>query len=302
MYQKTVENILNIFQGFRMPEVANDQYNVIGRSVLSEKIGGFVSRNLPIDFVMLGYPMKSTNHIDKTLGVMPDMAEEVSMENFSRFAYLINLEYEPGININIANDGLVFHKLLGAKSESVFNYQDIVMDMAKQSNAPISMYNLTDFFKGSLDSQLGQLTDHFGINDVELQKRILYNPDVNFLYNGMIRFMEEEFAHGNFVSRNQLHKYAKGITRKMMLLNEAYSELVSLNFNSSIRLSMHKSINNGNKYSFQLIPSDKAWTAPWHCALYYEKDGTFGTVHRIDAERAGMELVYQDGRPYYFQA
>lgn len=87
----------------------------------------------------------------------------------------------------------------------------------------------------------------------------------------------------------------------MMLRNEAYSKLIATEFSDSIRLSMHPSVNNGTKFSFQLIPSPKAWTSPWHCALLLDR-GEMVTIHKKDAEAHGFTLVSKDGRPHHYEA
>ena len=78
-----VKEILEIFQKFRMAPTPLDQYDSIGKTILSDKMKPFISANKPIDFVILGFPMKSPNNRDKVLGTLPDLAEEVTFKNFS---------------------------------------------------------------------------------------------------------------------------------------------------------------------------------------------------------------------------
>jgi hypothetical protein len=144
------------------------------------------------------------------------------------------------------------------------------------------------------------LVKHFGISDIELERRILTDPDVNFLYRGMIRFMGEEVAMKSFPSGNQLQKFAKKLAREMMFRNEAYSELVKREFSNSIRLSMHPSVNNGAKYSFQLIKGKDTRYSAWHCAIAVDQQGQIITIHRKDAEAAGYELIYENNQPFYY--
>jgi pyoverdine/dityrosine biosynthesis protein Dit1 len=127
----------------------------------------------------------------------------------------------------------------------------------------------------------------------------LMDADVNSLYRGMIKFMTEDLAMKNFASNTQLQKQAKITAKEMMFRNEAYSSLIRNEFPDNIRLSMHPSVNNGTKFSFQLIPSKNAWTSPWHCALLVN-NGEYETIHRKDAIAAGYELVSKDGRPSHF--
>lgn len=295
------ENVVAIFEQFRMPPTVIDQYNSGGREKLFEKITPFVSQGKTIEFVMLGYPFKSTNHRDKTIGVLPDLAEEVSMQNFSRFGAAIAAVHAPGARLNIVSDGFVFNDLLEESDAVVDAYAEVTAEMAK--TAPVNLLGLRDFYSGDpLSAAREKVMTQFGIADVELERRVLFDPDVNALYRGMIHFMEEELAYKEFASRNQLHKAAKRLAKQMMFRNEAYSHLVRQEFPSNIRLSMHPSANNGSKYSFQLIPSPHAWTSPWHCALLIESDGQYATIHRKDAEAAGHQLIQKGGRPYYYQA
>lgn len=299
----TTDMILNKFENFRMPPTPIDEYEKVGKSLLRDKIHSFVKDNQAIDFVMLGYPMKSPNSKEKVLGILPDMAEEVSFKNFTTFGNEIKSIYEPGANITLVSDGYVFSDVLGVSDRIVDIYGEAVRDMSKDS--PVTWYNMKDFYSKKLsNSQMREkLTAQFGINDVELESRILMDPDVNFLYRGMIRFMEGDLAINNYPSGNQLHKAAKRVAREMMLRNESYSSLVKNEFKDSIRLSMHPSVNNGVKYSFQLIPQplnwNKAWYSPWHSAIVMDGETPL-TIHRKDAEAEGDILVYNSGQPYYF--
>jgi len=296
--ENTVNQILDVFQQFRMAPTPIDQYDNVGKAVLANRIDEFVRHNKRIEFVMLGYPMKSANNRDKVIGDKPDLAEELSIQNFGRFQQAVSELYQPGIKMNIVNDGFVFNDLLGVKDNVVYEYQEITEDMARA--VPMEIFNLNDFMRGgTMSDKRDALMENFNINDIELERRIQFDPDVNFLYRGMIRFMEEELAIKEFVSGNQKHKAAKTLTKHMMLRNEAYSSFVSKNFSEFIRLSMHPSVNNGNKFSFQLIPGPKSRYSPWHCAIAVD-NGEFITIHKKDAEAAGMELVYKEGRPYNF--
>jgi pyoverdine/dityrosine biosynthesis protein Dit1 len=298
---QVVESILSIFESFRMTPTAIDQYESVGKNILREKLTRFVIMNKPIDFVMLGFPFKSTNTRDKVLGTLPDRAELETMKNFARFNDAIKSVYDKGVVIHIASDGLIFNHILGVDDSVVMQYKEVSLDYA--NGTPLNIYDLSDFYEGGdLMSKRERLMNQFGITDEKLTFEVMNNPDVNFLYRGMSIFMSEEIAMNDYPSRNQREKAGKKLARTMMLWNEAYSNLVKQEFSDMIRLSMHPSINNGAKYSFQLIPSENAHHSAWHCALVVGADGQLSTMHKKDAIAAGHELVYQDNRPYYFQS
>lgn len=297
----TVQAIIGVFSGFRMNPLANDEFDTKGKKVLEEKLLTFVVQNKPIKFSIMGFPMKSPNNRDKVIGNMPDLAEEMTLKNFEDFNQAVKVVYPPGISVSIISDGFAFNDVMEVTDRVVEQYQEISMDMPKDMS--INWFNLKDFYdkKIAVDSMRTKLIDQFGITTEELEQRILFDQDVNMLYKGMIRFMNLDIAIRDFNSKTQLQKAAKIMARTMMFRNEAYSKLVQSEFSDHIRLSMHPSINNGTKFSFQLIRSEHAWTSAWHCALMIREDGQFETIHRKDAELRGLELVSVNNQPYYYR-
>lgn len=298
MGKEIISNILNEFESFRMPATNIDQYQTGGKVKLANQICQYVKSNTPIEFVILGYPMKSPNARDKVLGVLPDFGEQASMENFAAFNQSVKQHYAPGINLTIISDGYVFSDVVNVSDKVVAAYEEATIDMARV--APVQWYNVTDFYskKSTLSSLRGKLMQQFGISEQELEQRILFDADVNVLYRSMIRFMELDLAIHTYDSSNQLHKMAKRTAREMMMRNEAYSSLIAAEFPDYVRLSMHASTNM-KKFSFQLIPGANARHSPWHAAVV-DDDGRYATMHKRDAEAAGYQLIYKDGRPFNY--
>lgn len=292
----TVTQLTTLFQHFMMPRTEIDQFDVVGKPILEQKMMGFIGRNLPIEFVMLGFPFKSTNTRDKVLGVLPDMGEQLTIENFKRFNNSISEVYSPGVKINVVSDGLIFNDLLGVEEMVVEEYKERSLDMAK--DLPFNILDLKDFYSTNLDTARAKVMGEFGFSEERLASEILINPDTNWLYKGMIRFMEQELATKTFPSSNQQHKAAKKLAKDMMLRNEAYSALVRKEFKDEIRISMHPSVNNGSKFSFDLIPGGHH--SAWHCSIVMDDDKNVQTMHRKDAEALGYHLVYKNNQPYYF--
>lgn len=301
--KELVNNILTVFEQFRMSPLAIDQYQEVGRSILAEKIARQIERGGKLTFVMLGFPFKSTNNRDKVLGIKPDMAELVTFQQFARFNQMMKEVYEPGVEIKVVSDGYVFNDLLDVNDNTVEDYKIICEQMIKDTNASVKIYDVKDFYSNSksLDFMRNDIMNNFGISEEQLQNKILFDPDTNMLYKGMIRFMGEELRMRNYNSNNQLHKAAKKLARNMMFRNEAYSDLVRQEFSDDIRLSMHHSVNNGKKYSFQLINSQNAHHSAWHSALVLSPNGNIeGTIHKKNGFERGFELVSMQGQDYHF--
>lgn len=294
------EQVLDIFQQFRMAPTAIDQYEQTGRQVLVQRLTSIMGQGKVIDFVMLGFPFKSINVRDKVLGRLPDLGELLSFEQFKRFGQLVREVYQPGINLNLVSDGYVFNPLLQVSDNEVARYAEVNQDLSRE--APVTWYYLDSFYNRniSLSQARIKLTEQFGISYEKMEEDILLRPNTNMLYKGMIRFMHEELALQPYDSGNQLHRAAKKLAREMMMANETYSNLVAHEFKDSIRLSMHPTINDGEKFSFQLINSPLARQSAWHAAIVVGKDGLVETIHKRDAEAAGYQLQYRYNQPYNY--
>lgn len=297
-----VEQVLDIFEGFRMDATPIDEYESIGKERLKAQMMIYINANVPIEFRMLGFPFKSNNLRDKVIGRLPDLGEQVALENFLTFDSKVKEVYAPGVRITLVSDGIVFNDVWEISDDATQAYHEVVRDMVKSDT--IRWYNAKDFYPArlSLSEVRDKVMEQWGVTDAELSRDILTNPDVNFLYRGIIKFGTLELAIKSFASPTQLQKAAKVFARETMLRNQAYTNMLNHEFADYIRLSMHPSVNNGEKYSFRLIPSPtkKAWTSPWHCAILVDKEGDFATVHRKDAIAAGYKLVNLGGRPFYF--
>lgn len=304
--EMVLQKILSIFEGFRLQVPTQiDQYNIIGRDILANKMRKFIVNNMPIEFVMPAFPFKSINTRDKVLSERPDLAEAITLRTFAEFNIEVSKVYHPGIRLFLVTDGLVFNDVIGITDKTTINYHEEVKDMSNQLiYSPIEWMNLMDFYNTSSNFQTARekLFKQFGITEEQMMSRILTDPDVNYIYKGMLIFMEEETAMNSFSSHKAHKRYAKQIVRQAMLRNEAYSALIRHEFPDAVRISMHKSVNNGAKYSIQLIRSPLAYHSAWHCAVALHSDGTIETVHRIDADAKGYELVYKEGRPQYYMA
>jgi pyoverdine/dityrosine biosynthesis protein Dit1 len=276
--------IIDIFQKYRMEPTPIDQYESKGKEVLQNKIEYFMGNNMPIKFTMLGFPFKSPNHRDKTISDNADRSEKEALLTFDNLIREINEVYSYGVEINVASDGYVFNDLLGVDDSVVQLYKDQCLELS--SNASFRILDMKDFYTSSLNVSRDKVMSQFGVTELDIQNKILFNPDTNYLYRGMIRFMTEELRVRDFVSNNQLHVAAKKLTRQMMLRNEAWSNLVKSELSDHIRLSIHPSVNDGSKFSFEMIKG--AHHSPWHSVIAI--DDSVKTMHKKDAEAQGYVL------------
>lgn len=68
-----------------------------------------VKRREPIRMILPAFPFKSPNTRDKVLGTMPDLGEELALAHLNGLCENIAQVYEPGADVYISSDGLVYN-------------------------------------------------------------------------------------------------------------------------------------------------------------------------------------------------
>ena len=297
----TVDSLLAVFERFRKPSDPEiDRYYATGRAALGARIREYVNDGGGVKFLLPGFPAKSPNSRDKVLGTLPDKAEEVAFNQIGVFLGEVKKVYTPGAEFHILSDGYVFGDIVGVPDDTVSEYQAAARKMTE--GLPIVWHDLDEFFPGasSRDEMRKSLMERYGVTPEELASAIATCEDTRLLLCGMNKFMMSDIQWDEGMSKTAVRNAAKEVAKRMMLRNGAYSNLIDERFEGVVRLSVHPSTNYGHKFSFRLIPEDDGWCSPWHRSMLVRQDGTYELVRKIDAERAGHLLVYQNGRPYSF--
>ena len=68
-----------------------------------------VKHGEPIRMILPAFPFKSPNARDKVLGTMPDFGEELALAHLNGLCENISQVYEPGADVYISSDGLVYN-------------------------------------------------------------------------------------------------------------------------------------------------------------------------------------------------
>lgn len=71
-------------------------------------VAGHVKNNTPIKLVLPAFPAKSPNRVDKVLGYLPDLGEELALAHLDGMCETIAEFYGPGAEVHIASDGIVY--------------------------------------------------------------------------------------------------------------------------------------------------------------------------------------------------
>lgn len=83
-----------------------------GRPKFLAVISRFVRARQKVFMCLPAFPFKSANKVEKVLGTLPDKAEELALGRLNSICATIAQFYEPGAELTIISDGLVYNSSL----------------------------------------------------------------------------------------------------------------------------------------------------------------------------------------------
>ena len=310
--------ILAIIESYGHNEKNADGTAWLGRSKFETIVRNRVDANAPIDMVLPAFPWKSVNKVEKVLGALPDLGEELALARLQSLCLDIGAIYPPGAFVTITSDGLVYCDLVGIHEEEVYEYGKALRNMAVEKGFDrlkfiriINLLGLADSphmtkeeYLDSVDGARKSLMDNHLPADFDVRDTILNDPDVKLTYCGYIIFLTKDLKHSpialNATSQHHYKRVVKRVAHDMITRGKAFAALVSAGLPDHVRLSIHRSTG-AHKLSFPLIPQpDHFSMTPWHCSVAVTSKGQFCTAHASQV-RERFDLIEQDGRPYYFR-
>jgi pyoverdine/dityrosine biosynthesis protein Dit1 len=254
-----------------------------------------------VHFYLPAFPAKSPNR-RKTLGPLPDLAEEVALRCLQGLCSRIKAVYAPGAHVTLCSDGRVFGDLVCVEDENVSRYRDEISTMIDEIGAEsLSQFTLDDVYQlkdyQSLREEL--LVQHAAPLE-KLRSEVKQGGAARSLFDGIHRFVFEDYcALFPEKSRNQLRQSTKSVAYRVIQRSNAWSRAVESKFPDSVRLSIHPQGPHSAKLGFAFMPADSAWRTPWHGVAVKTGDEVM-LMQRSDVERMGGTLVARDGRPSHF--
>lgn len=96
---------LRIIQSYGVNEhIDNQDFSALFLPI----VAGHVKNNAPIKLVLPAFPAKSPNRVNKVLGALPDLGEELALAHLDGMCKAIAEFYGPGAEVHIASDGIVY--------------------------------------------------------------------------------------------------------------------------------------------------------------------------------------------------
>ncbi|KAF5685303.1 ABC transporter [Fusarium denticulatum] len=317
---ETSNRILDVILEYSLHKFdSTEELHSAGRPKFLAVVSRFVRARQKVVMCLPAFPFKSANKVEKVLGNLPDKAEELALARLNSICVTIGQFYEPGAELTIISDGLVYNDLLGISDQETWRYGSALRAMAERKGfSHLSFSRLQDLVavKG-LPNDLNELTyvanatnfrrtlfNKYGRDgDLDIDHEIAVNPDTLGTYKGYCRFLKSDLQHifGPAKSSAKYRKDVKYLAKQMLIRGYSFAGAVKARFPNHLRLSIHQSTGE-NKISISLLNTKSGFTTPWHCSVVLMADGEWLSGLTVDfkADRL-LELVEEDGRPSYFR-
>ncbi|TQV94406.1 pyoverdine/dityrosine biosynthesis protein [Cordyceps javanica] len=311
--QQTVDAVTGVLNSYRLAQNGDLNWeNTIVRSQLE----AFVAKNEQVELVLPAFPFKSPNRRDKVLGFLPDAGEEYALKHLDGLCAAIQQVYVPGAVLTIISDGLVYNDLLGVADEEVWEYGEVLRQIAvDHSLCHLRFQRQHDIFDCDIEKgpicrrqylknvpKLRQRLVQDMPSDLEVKRLIATDMDTTLVYRGYLRFLELDLAiTGMGKTKTQQKKRIRAVAKQMIGRGHAFRARIAAKYPDCIRLSIHASTD-VTKLSISLTGQKCGQLqTPWHSALVRAVNGEVTMCHRAAIDAATHELVVEDGRPAYFR-
>lgn len=264
------------------------------------QIEAFLKKDLPISFILPGFPCKSPNP-DKVLGILPDMGEYLSLCFLNSLLKKIEKVYPPGAHLTLCSDGHIFGDLIRVSDEDIGAYADELKNIIERFELNnIALFDLRDILGDiSHESKRNFVKEKYAPSLDGLRKEILSDEHALFLYRGITRFLFEDGSSYN-ISKSALQRSCRERAYEVIQRSRAFGDLIERLFPASLRLSIHPQPFSSSKFGIRLLEASDIWITPWHGVAYLRAKGNWTLLPRSEAAKHG-KLIYQKGRASHFE-
>ncbi|KAF2087669.1 putative pyoverdine/dityrosine biosynthesis protein [Saccharata proteae CBS 121410] len=319
------DNILNVIESYRLraspfdPEIVSH-----ARDHFLPLLAKAIEQQIPIPLVLPAFPFKSPNTAEKSLGVLPDKAEEVSLFHLQGLCDNIKHYYEHGAQLTIVSDGIVYNDLLGVSDDTVWTYGERLRQMAEEqscssihfarlSNMPklsnniaspaLLEYDDSESYQRAAPVLRNQLLTVFGEADYDVSQHIAADESVKATYLGYLRYLSKDLRKPGVAdqSRKAFKRRVAKIAKQMVSRGKCYAACVKESFPDAIRLSIHAA-NSATKIPIGVVPNAQLTPiTPWHSVMTCHLDGSMVAMPRSKAEELKLEPVTRDGQLWCYR-
>ncbi|HWG48023.1 MAG TPA: isocyanide synthase family protein [Gemmataceae bacterium] len=266
------------------------------------RVKHFLRAGRPVHALLPAFPAKSPSR-RKTLGPLPDKAEELALLYLQAVCDEVRAVYAPGLRVTLCSDGHVFSDLVGVADDDVTRYGDEVRALlTRLSLVSLDAFGLSELYEGSDYTEMRrQLVADYARPRAEIEERTRRFDHARALFNGIHRFLfDEQTDVRPGLSRTQLRRECHEHAYEVIRRSDAWGRLLADCFPAALRLSIHPQHPHAEKIGILLGAADDAWLTPWHGVALRVADG-WKFVKRHEAEALGARLIERDGQPSHFE-
>ncbi|KAH0541723.1 hypothetical protein FGG08_003815 [Glutinoglossum americanum] len=316
---RLARKILGLIQTYGQNVVTRDN-TWLSKAKFTPVIESQIESREAVRLILPAFPSKSANKLDKVLGPLPDMGEELALAHLNGLCRNIADIYEPGATVTILSDGLVYNDLDFTPDEEVWNYTEALRQivLAKGFSTNIRFIRVMDLlglhssraitrdeYLALISECRKELMAQFGDPNFDFRLEISRNRDTCMTYSGYKRFLQKDLLYTDYArnasSKTAYRKICKKVAADMITRGKAFAKLIEVKCPDYVRLSIHPSTNE-TKLSIPLVPQElgKFSMTPWHCAVAVDVNGSFKTAHVSDLHET-HDVIYSGSRPFYFR-
>ncbi|EAW25559.1 isocyanide synthase family protein [Aspergillus fischeri NRRL 181] len=296
--ENKVSQILSIISAYRHRSAAvPDRFSEFAPD-LEKQLTETVSKGEAVRFILPSFPFKAPAEGDKrkTLGSLPDKAEEIALQTLDGFADSIAEIYEAGATVVVVSDASVYGDLLKIPDADAFAYRQELKKLASSLGLTHLEFVRPGTLAGIVPEEaktLEEYSDHVSktrnLLDGTLAQAVDPNEDEN---------MQATSKHyDTALPPAEDHETFKAA---MLKRGKAYAKLIASSAESTIRLSIHES-NNVGKITINLFPpsTNPDFITPWHGAVAVLADASVRIVDASTVDMGKFEVITNhEGRPW----
>lgn len=299
-HQKLAQKICKILKEYQLTcdidhcsvdSTKSEEILPVGYEDLELQILALITKNLPIEMRMVGFPFKSINQANKVISDMPDMAERYSLEYLHSLLKRISEVYPAGAHLTIVSDGCAFSDILGLTDEQVNNYEQALKQLLEDLPY-ISVVASQDLMTPEANS-LKAIRDSvvlYSPSDGEFDKKIKKDSKLKYDLSVLIKRIEKEldFPKGQELLRIR-EQNVDTVSRLIFQRSLGFRLFIKEKYGSQkvISVSVHYQPDVGKKIGIKLSPT--SFITPWHGVLVVEKDGTSQIAHKQDIDSSAYK-------------
>ncbi|CAG8983749.1 hypothetical protein HYALB_00009845 [Hymenoscyphus albidus] len=305
--------IINILRSYSPPTE-----NTLDRSVMVRLVQSRVARKEKIHLILPAFPFKSPNKVDKVLGCLPDMGEEIALATLNGLCQQIDEVYPVGgTTVMVVSDGIVYNDLLGVSETEVWNYSTALRKLAAEKFPHITFSRLShligddcpepkslEVYLENADWYRSTMVGRHLNKDFDVSHELKHHINALMTYRGYIKFLGVDLAHEpsrQGKSKSQVKKMNEKTAKKMIERGAAFALALQNAFPTSVRISIHQSVSE-YKLPIALLPGAEAYITPWHAAPAFELDGSWKFAHKHSfSNDDSYELIYKNDQPSYYR-